>query len=1023
MATSTEKRKFGSPKGTYDTTVVSTDSDDSDSDNGAGVGLSTKRIKIDPNTSNKTSTPKTLSARSQYLLQGKSATGVTMAPPRLGKRADTETARYLLSKMDQMRPEMDAAAKEDARAFEGTIELPAWRDAEGTRTATSFKSIEDLLNTEERFIPYSLFAQMQHRDSQLATLGGVPSEGRHVNPFVRLSNKDAVTFAYAYRNMESILEPVIREVEDFALRPEQRLAIGLYFQRYSSEIHASVRRVGEDIKSAATIGLPPMVRPNISLVNLATGNGKTVIGITMAMTEVCNPRLWKELEENWRDSMWSNSTVEGLGLTRCPRLTAQRLARVVIAFVPSPLMGQWKRTAQMVNKSMCFEKGYGFEIWEGLGVIQRVGAGENGQEGIRRTMREADRQSRATGKAILWIVPAKTESAYQTIRDAPHIWFPTRIYDEGTKICDPRMWAPESKPIMNIILQATVDSLSKATQTQMRHPVRVALSNQAYEATNTEHAAIFHMLSLPDWLRYLVGKGMADVMPCGLKRIGLKIRVQSMSGRLLKSDLTITGIESLLKTVLSNVGLDQLVSTEEQTALMNKCQHILGTRVLEKPTDVQNPIEEKASGGTIYERLKAAEAYAQTQIDELPQRPPPENPPVRLLREQEIYWLDIDAKRRAYNATMRMFSTLAQAISPDDPLECPISLEEIPPEHVAIFPCCTNPFDNRERHRLGTNCPMCNQPLLNGIMNVKQTVEAIENTPKPTPPNKEDTSSVDNTPMVDDEPKLIETLEGMASAEKSYTGSMKAVVETIRTFLRYKPKGARILLAFACDGNENQATQQTRKTLNTSLPGILTSIDAITAKATETIKKFVTEDDTNRVLLINTNDRSLSLEGLDLWTAQLIILDKMGNNMLKPATVVQAIGRIMRPQFQLYIPTGRGITGDSSTEETLGKKEDTVGHPAKWLVLLERKDGENVDDDEMEFVGHNDDNDDAMSDEEEELPAHQNEMHAQWLAEGLPDGGEPADDNDDGWEEFDPAALLDVDPEEARRLIGAQVQD
>lgn len=934
-----------------------------------------------------------------YLLQGKSATGVSMAPARLGRTADSETARYLLSKMDQMRSEMVAAAKQDALAYEGSIDLPAWRDADGTRTATSYKSIEDLLDTEERFIPYSLFAQMQHHDSQLATLGGVPSAGRHVTPFVRLSNKDEVTFEHAYKNMEAILKPVIRETEDYALRPEQRLAIGLYLQRYSAEIHASVRRIPEPLKTAATVGLPPMMRPNVSLVNLATGNGKTVIGITMAMTEVCHPELWKTMQETWRDSMWSNSTVEGLGLTRCPRLTAQRLARVVIAFVPSPLMAQWRHTAEMVNKSMCFEKGFGFDLWEGLGVLKRAGAGENGQEGVRRTMREADRHSRATGKAILWLVPAKTDSAYQTLRSDPHIWFPCRIFDEGTSVTDPKSWAPESKPIFNLILQATVERLTKATQSQVRHPLRMALSNQSYDPNNTEHAAIFHMLSLPDWLRYLVGKGMADVMPCGLKRIGLKIRVQSMSGRLLKSDLTITGIDSLLKTVLSNVGLDQMLSGEEQQALLSKCQHILGTRLLEHPTGVQNPIEEKAAGGTIYERLKAAEAYAQSQIDELPQRPPPENPPVRLTREQEQYWHDIDAKRRAYNATMRMFGTIATAVSPDEPLECPISLDEIPPEHVAILPCCTNPFDNRERHRLGTNCPMCNQQL-NGIMTVQQMVEAIENVPKPKPSDKEE-EVVDTTPMVDDEPKLIETLDRMSSGDKTYSGSMKAVVDTIRTFLRYKPKGARILLAFACDGNENQATQQTRRTLTSSLPDLLTSVDAITAKATATIKQFTTEDDSNRILLINTNDRSLSLEGLDLWTADLIILDKMGNGLLKPATVVQAIGRIMRPQFKLYIPTGRGFTGAASSSDTNGR----VGHPAKWLVLLERKDATHGNGEEDEDDSGDDEDVEEVNADEFERLVHN-------------DGADEIEDGDDGWEEFNPAELMDVDPEEARRLMG-----
>ena len=950
------------------------------------------------------------SAHTSLLLCGRTSTGTSRAPVTLGKTANSETARYLKAEMDKARPSLEFTAKQDVDAFEGRIVLPQWRDADGTRTATSHKSIEDLLNTNERFIPYSLFAEMQHHDSQLATLGGVPTDGQVTNPFVRSSNKELETFNHIYNNMEELLRPVIRETDDFALRPEQRLAIGAYFMRYPVELHARVRRLDDSALLAAQAGMPPLTRPNISLVNFATGNGKTVMAITMSMTEVCDPKLWQGLQDRWRPSLWSNSSVEGLGLTRCNRLSDQDLARVVIAFVPQPLLGQWKYTAGLVNDAMRIEFQYGFEIWEGLGVLQRS-SGAGGQQTVRRTLREAHRQSRERGEAILWLVPAKTESAYQTVRDDPSLAFASRIYDEGTSATDPRQWAAESPPITNLFLQATVDRLSKATESQMRHPIRVALGNQKYDSVNTDHAAVFHMLSLPDWLRFMVGKGMADVMPSGLKRIGLKIRVQSLSGRLLKSDLTITGIDALLKMVLTNVGGDTVLDPQERDALREKCQCILGTSTAPDPNATETE-------GTIYERLRTAEASVKKQMTDLPQKPAPQQPPVRLTSAEEEYWIGIEDKRRAYNSTMRMFAALADSMSPDQPAECPITLDEIPPEHAAIFPCCTNIFDGRHRHRLGKNCPMCNQELLDGILSAQQAVTAIGGEAPPAP--KE--AAKDATPeecIVDDEPKLIEALESLSSEDKAFSGSIKAVVETIRTFLRYKPKGVRILLAFACEGNENQATRQTRTTLSAALPGLLDSIEAITAKAVVTIKAFVTEDDSNRVLLINTNDRSLSLEGLDLWTAQLIILDKMGSHALKPATVVQAIGRIMRPQFQSYCPSGTGITGASSSNDALRpryssaqKHAAAVGHPAKWLVLLERHDAAVAEDAEPDQVAE----EANWSDSDDE----DNDLHGIDIDE---DGWQrmPPDnanmDEEGGWEAVDLVALQDVDPEGARARV------
>ena len=998
-------------------------SDDSESneDHGAGAIPGSKKHKASTSSpANSPAPARPRSAHASLFLCGRTPSGTTRAPVTLGKTANSETARYLRAEMDKMRPSLEFTAKQDADAFEGKIDLPQWRDADGTRTATSHKSIEDLLNTDARFIPYPLFAEMQHHDSQLATLGGVPTDGRVTNPFLRSSNKEVDTFNHIYDNMEEVLRPVIRETDDFALRPQQRLAIGAYLQRYPMELHARVRRMGDACTLASQVGMAPLTRPNISLVNFATGNGKTVMGITMAMTEICDPQLWKGLQERWRPSLWSNSSVEGLGLTRCNCLSTQDLARVVIAFVPTPLMDQWKHTAGLVNDAMRLENKYGFEIWEGLGVLQRSG-GAGGQETVRRTLREAHRRSRETGEAILWIVPAKTESAYQTVRDDPRLAFASKLVDEGTSTTDPRQYAPESPPITNIFLQATVDRLAKATANQPRHPIRVALSNQTYDPHNTEHAAIFHMLSLPDWLRFMVGNGMADVMPCGLKRIGLKIRVQSLSGRLLKSDLTITGIDALLKTVLTNVGGDAVLEAQERDDLREKCQRILGTSAAPDPAAAETE-------GTIYERLRAAESSVNKQMTDLPQKPPPQNPPVRLTHEEEQYWFGIEDKRRAYNATMRMFGALADSMSPDQPAECPITLDDIPPEHAAIFPCCTNLFDGRHRHRLGKNCPMCNQPLMDGILNAQQAATAIggEAPPAPKEPIR------DATPeecIVDDEPKLIEALEALSSEDNAFSGSIKAVVETIRTFLRYKPKGARILLAFACEGNENQATRQTRATLSAALPGLLNSIEAITAKAVQTIKAFVTEDDSNRVLLINTNDRSLSLEGLDLWTAQLIILDKMGSHSLKPATVVQAIGRIMRPQFSPYIPTGTGVTGaPSSSSDALRprkanapKRASAVGHPAKWLVLLERSEAGAAEAEER------DQPDDPMSDSDDEGDEPPEFQVGQQPGIDVDDDGwqQMPDDEDNAnvavgdaeWEDVDFAALQDVGAEEARALL------
>jgi len=67
-------------------------------------------------------------------------------------------------------------------------------------------------------------------------------------------------------------------------------------------------------------------------------------------------------------------------------------------------------------------------------------------------------------------------------------------------------------------------------------------------------------------------------------------------------------------------------------------------------------------------------------------------------------------------------------------------------------------------------------------------------------------------------------------------------------------------------------------------------------------------------------------------------MDKLNPGYLSPANMVQAIGRIMRPQYEAYIP---GTGGGSAAERlsALGLKK-ARGYPAKWIVLLEKDTGE-----------------------------------------------------------------------------------
>jgi hypothetical protein len=96
---------------------------------------------------------------------------------------------------------------------------------------------------------------------------------------------------------------------------------------------------------------------------------------------------------------------------------------------------------------------------------------------------------------------------------------------------------------------------------------------------------------------------------------------------------------------------------------------------------------------------------------------------------------------------------------------------------------------------------------------------------------------------------------------------------------------------------DRERSQETRRFIRESVPG-LRSVEVI-AKGTPHLADYKADDDENRVLLINTARGSNSLAGLDLGNTDLVLFDNMARNAggcISASTVVQAIGRALRPQ-------------------------------------------------------------------------------------------------------------------------------
>ena len=152
-----------------------------------------------------------------------------------------------------------------------------------------------------------------------------------------------------------------------------------------------------------------------------------------------------------------------------------------------------------------------------------------------------------------------------------------------------------------------------------------------------------------------------------------------------EQDSRVPQLDELLKTMLRNAGGDCL-TPEEHKNMIERCHRLLGN------VDAQEAAAAEEDNRPMHEKLKAAEKEVSADYDSLPPEPKPQDYPNNNIPQQVLDdYHPIMRQKRALNAMRRMFERLAESVCMDPPPECPIGLEPIPPEHVALFPAdkCT----------------------------------------------------------------------------------------------------------------------------------------------------------------------------------------------------------------------------------------------------------------------------------------------------------------------------------------------
>ena len=741
---------------------------------------------------------------------------------------------------------------------------------------------EEMQKNGAVLVSYEAFTRASNDRVDVTLLGHTDTYLRAYQKFSH-SNRESATFEYAVRHAERLVSSVPAWNGDHRLTPMQRLATALIACTYDSGQHIMIKEYtnGLSAKTASCYRMHAGEQTEVIINNLPVASGKTRGTIFATMSHVATHQAWVATRDSYTRFREEGVKVQWLGLSAVPFIDKEpvKVARVVIALVPPPVMQQWAQASERLSES--FGKN-GWITWCGA-----VPPGSNKRHCNARNLLSAIKATAESNCALFWVLEACTASSNLALLSSPEYGIPYRIIDEGTgsHLTEPRTKKAQSPCRFTVICNATLEQLEEHTQQQPKHPLRRAMGGVNMQLSSSKHCAIATMCSLPSWMRLGVGLSMAPLMPRGILKICLRVQVKTLAGTLNKgSDMLITSTDDLIQGLVIDNCSD--MSTTEKHELSSKCHAIL---------DCTDPNISLASN-----LAKAREAVDQD-YEALPPLPQPAVEGGVLTSEQKLVHADILRHRRVYGTMRRLFSNLKQAVSLDPPPECPITLDVIAPEDVRILSCCTTFIDkNSVAQLINKRCPMCRQPIT-GLVVVEQAVstlvpkepEGTVRAPAPSPPP----------------PVRRGDTDGLVAAFKREAGtkcnsSLDAVGKSLEIALQYKPKGLRVLLCCNVHGSSrtyNAARDEIKNTakscefLRKAMPR-LDSVSTIGNQRSSQQTAYKKRDDKNRVLLIDTSSRSTTMAGLDLQMTDVIIFDRLGYGSIELSKIIQSIGRAMRAQ-------------------------------------------------------------------------------------------------------------------------------
>ena len=757
------------------------------------------------------------------------------------------------------------------------------------------------------------------------TLLGAHENDYDSNHKISYGNRESVSFNYAVKNLAELITSVPAFNGDHRLTGMQRLATALMTGGYDKDVNIMIKSYNLPVSHLcdACYRLPPHTMPNILINNLTVAAGKTRATIFSTMRHIATPEAWKATQAKYTAYRLAGYRQGGSGLYKADFVdeAQTKMARVIIALVPAPVMQQWTDASMKLASTF---KENAWITWTGLSPIKTDGGGRGGKKSSKpRNLPAAIDLTTERRCALFWVMEANTKSSSAALFTATDHALPYRIIDEGTgcHLTEPRTRDKQSPCRHTILCNATLEQLKDHTNQQPKHPLRRAMDGCNLNLNNSRHCAIATLCSLPSWLRLVTGLSMAPLMPEGILKICMRVQVKSLAGSMNRgSDMVLTSTDDLIQGLILDGSSS--MTTKEKEDLTKKCRLIL------------NRADPDTS---IVDNLAKAITDVEKDEKSLAPMPRPLEPGGMLTQAQQEVAEGIRRYQRVYATMKRLFRNLRTALCPDPPPECPITLDAIEPENVCILSCCTTIIDKESLpHITNGRCPMCRAPIKN-VASASQAADAIEAATKKKKKPEPDPEAAAPAPVV-----RLGNTESLVAAFRHAAGSkcnssLEAVVRTLEVALQFKPKGLRVLLccnvwggarSYNASLDEEKNTYRTCDFLRRALPQ-LTSVCTIGKGPKSKLPQYKAFDDSNRLFIIDTSARSTTMAGLDLPETDIILFDRLGDGgKIDLAKIVQSIGRAMRAQK-------KGLE-ENQADHVYFRKHGRSRHAPKIVVFIDK---------------------------------------------------------------------------------------